>query len=225
MPNKKTKSQRLTAKEKKALRDFKAGKPQVMTREDMANSQLGKILGMKKRNEGGVQQRKQRKLIEQDKERKKIPTRIEDTFRRNGDIGASPAERREKKQERIKEDRRKQVKKMRESLPQKDIVAQSKKNGKPKKMKRPAPDVGVVLGGPFKSELQRGIERVKQIKKQQAKDDAAFKKKVEESKKNRGKPIGSGIYGKGPLGKNFIGKKMNMGGVMKNRGGTFKGVF
>ena len=169
--------------------------------------------------------RKQRKLIEQDKERKKIPTRIEDTFRRNGDIGASPAERREKKQERIKEVRKKQVNKARESLPQKDIVAQANKNGKPKKMKRPAPDVGVVLGGPFKSELQRGIERVEQIKKQQAKDDAAFKKKVAESKKNRGKDTGVRLGGEfqGPR-KNVL-KRMNMGGVMKGRGGTFKGVY
>ena len=95
-------------------------------------------------------------------------------------------------------------------------------------MKRPAPDVGVVLGGPFKSELQRGLDRVEQIKKQQAKDDAAFKKKVAESKKNRGKAVGAPGFDKRP-GKiknpNFIGKKMNMGGVMKNRGGTFKGVF
>ena len=30
---------------------------------------------------------------------------------------------------------------------------------------------------------------------------------------------------KGPRSKMFIGKKFNMGGVMKNRGGTFKGVF
>ena len=40
-----------------------------------------------------------------------------------------------------------------------------------------------------------------------------------------GKPIGGGVYGRGPLGKNFIGKKLNMGGVMKNRGGTFKGIY
>jgi uncharacterized protein YlxW (UPF0749 family) len=40
-----------------------------------------------------------------------------------------------------------------------------------------------------------------------------------------GKPIGGGIYGKGPLGKNFIVKKLNMGGVMRNRGGTFKGIY
>tara|TARA_Y100000401_G_scaffold107333_1_gene101600 strand:+ start:47 stop:559 length:513 start_codon:yes stop_codon:yes gene_type:complete len=169
--------------------------------------------------------RKQRKLIEQDKERKKIPTRIEDTFRRNGEIGASPAERREKKQEKIKEVRRKQVKRMRESLPREDIVARAR-NGKPKKMKRPAPDVGVVLGGPFKSELQRGLDRVEQIKKQQAKDDAAFKKKVAESKKNRGRATGtSPTAGRDIRSKQFIGKKMNMGGVMKGRGGTFKGVY
>ena len=212
MPNKKTKSQRLTAKEKKALRDFKAGKPQVMTREDMANSQLGKILGMKKRNEGGVQQRKQRKLIEQDKERKKIPTRIEDTYRRNGDIGASPAEKREKKFQEAQERR-----KLRDKERGTDLV---KKSRTEPSQKKPIKN--------FKSEMQRGIERVEQIKKQQAADDAAFKKKVEESKKNRGKAVGAPGFDKRP-GKiknpNFIGKKMNMGGVMKNRGGTFKGVF
>ena len=30
---------------------------------------------------------------------------------------------------------------------------------------------------------------------------------------------------RGPRSKMFIGKKLNMGGVMKNRGGTFKGVY
>ena len=30
---------------------------------------------------------------------------------------------------------------------------------------------------------------------------------------------------KGPRSKMYIGKKLNMGGVMKNRGGTFKGVY
>ena len=30
---------------------------------------------------------------------------------------------------------------------------------------------------------------------------------------------------KGPRSKMYIGKKMNMGGVMKNRGGTFKGIY
>ena len=153
--------------------------------------------------------RKQRKLIEQDKERKKIQNRIEDTFRRNGDIGASPAEKRDKKFQESKERQKIRAKERGTDLVKKSRTEPSKK--KPIKN--------------FKTERQRGLERVEQIKKQQAADDAAFKKKVAESKKNRGKPIGSGIYGRGPLGKNFIGKKMNMGGVMKNRGGTFKGVF
>ena len=30
---------------------------------------------------------------------------------------------------------------------------------------------------------------------------------------------------RGPRSKMYIGKKLNMGGVMKNRGGTFKGVY
>ena len=153
--------------------------------------------------------RKQRKLIEQDKERKKIQNRIEDTFRRNGDLGASPAEKRDKKFQESKEKRDKRNKERGADLVKKSRTEPSKK--KPIKN--------------FKSEMQRGLDRLEQIKKQQAADDAAFKKKVAESKKKRGKPIGSGIFGRGPLGKNFIGKKMNMGGVMKNRGGTFKGVF
>ena len=153
--------------------------------------------------------RKQRKLIEQDKERKKIQNRIEDTFRRNGDLGASPAEKRDKKFQESKERRDKRNKERGADLVKKSRTEPSKK--KPIKN--------------FKSEMQRGLDRLEQIKKQQAADDAAFKKKVAESKKKRGKPIGSGIFGRGPLGKNFIGKKMNMGGVMKNRGGTFKGVF
>ena len=153
--------------------------------------------------------RKQRKLIEQDKERKKIPTRIEDTFRRNGDLGASPAEKREKKLQESKERRDKRNKERGADLVKKSRTEPSKK----KPIKK------------GKSELERGLDRVREIQKQQAADDAAFKKKVAESQKKTGKPIGSGIYGRGPLGKNFIGKKMNMGGVMRGRGGTFKGVF
>ena len=153
--------------------------------------------------------RKQRKLIEQDKERKKIQNRIEDTFRRNGDLGASPAEKRDKKFQESKEKRDKRNKERGADLVKKSRTEPSKK--KPIKN--------------FKSEMQRGLDRLEQIKKQQAADDAAFKKKVAESKKKKGKPIGSGIFGRGPLGKNFIGKKMNMGGVMKGRGGTFKGVY
>ena len=41
------------------------------------------------------------------------------------------------------------------------------------------------------------------------------------------KKISGGAPGlnKGPRSKMYIGKKLNMGGVMKNRGGTFKGVY
>tara|TARA_R100000426_G_scaffold6161_1_gene8097 strand:+ start:85 stop:549 length:465 start_codon:yes stop_codon:yes gene_type:complete len=153
--------------------------------------------------------RKQRKLIEQDKERKKIQNRIEDTFRRNGDLGASPAEKRDKKFQESKERRDKRNKERGADLVKKSRTEPSKK--KPIKN--------------FKSEMQRGLDRLEQIKKQQAADDAAFKKKVEESKKNRGRAGTSPTAGRNIRSKQFIGKKMNMGGVMKNRGGTFKGVF
>jgi hypothetical protein len=160
--------------------------------------------------------RKQRKLIEQDKERKKIQNRIEDTFRRNGDLGASPAEKRDKKFQESKEKRDKRNKERGADLVKKSRTEPSKK--KPIKN--------------FKSEMQRGLDRLEQIKKQQAKDDADFKKKVEQSKKTyaehkRGKPMSGGAPGlnRGPRSKMYIGKKMNMGGVMKGRGGTFKGVY
>ena len=41
------------------------------------------------------------------------------------------------------------------------------------------------------------------------------------------KKISGGAPGlnKGPRSKMYIGKKMNMGGVMRNRGGTFKGIY
>ena len=73
-------------------------------------------------------------------------------------------------------------------------------------------------------------EYAKKIEKEESKPkfkrilDALLNRKTK-TKTGSGKPIGAGIYGKGPLGKNFIGKKLNMGGVMKNRGGTFKGTF
>ena len=154
--------------------------------------------------------RKQRKLIEQDKERKKIPTRIEDTFRRNGEIGASPAEKREKKFQESKERQ-----KLRDKERGTDLVKKSRTVPSQKKPIKKG-----------KSELERGLERVEQIKKQQAADDAAFKKRVAESKKNRGRATGtSPTAGRDIRSKQFIGKKMNMGGVMKGRGGTFKGVY
>ena len=41
------------------------------------------------------------------------------------------------------------------------------------------------------------------------------------------KKISGGAPGldRGPRSKMYIGKKLNMGGVMKNRGGTFKGIY
>ena len=69
----------------------------------------------------------------------------------------------------------------------------------------------------IKGEKEKDLKRLEEIKKSQAAEDAA--------KKNKAK-------GKGPrLGGEFTGprknvlKRMNMGGVMKNRGGTFKGSF
>ena len=125
----------------------------------------------------------------------KIDNRIDVTVTKKDDLGLSPAEIRENKK--------------RKNL-----------GRTPNKM---APKIKV------KSEKEKDLKRLEEIKKNQAAEDAARKKKAEESKKKRtgtrGKPIGSGIYGKGPLGKNFIGKKLNMGGAMKNRGGTFKGVY
>lgn len=162
-----------------------------------------------KKNSGGISTRKQRQKIEEDKKRKQISNRIEDTFKRNGDIGASPAEKRDKKFIES-EERRKERDKQRGT----DLVKKSKTNGTYKKR-------------PFKkgkSEQERGLERVEQIKKQQAADDAAFKKRVQQSKENRA--AGQSVLKKGiRKNKQFIGKKMNMGGVMKNRGGTFKGTF
>ena len=69
----------------------------------------------------------------------------------------------------------------------------------------------------IKGEKEKDLKRLEEIKKRQAAEDAA--------KKNKAK-------GKGPrLGGEFTGprknvlKRMNMGGVMKNRGGTFKGTY
>jgi len=171
------------------------------------------------------QQRKQRKLIEQDQAKKKIPLNIFKTprfrdkdlqfrgkeYKKDSPAGESPAETRDRSYRRRKEQQKKRYREQ-----EADLVQKSKVNGTYKK--RP-------IKKKIKSELERGLDRVREIQKQQAADDAAFKKKVAESQKKTGKPIGSGIYGRGPLGKNFIGKKMNMGGVMRGRGGTFKGVF
>ena len=72
--------------------------------------------------------------------------------------------------------------------------------------------------GKIKGERQSDLQRLEEIKKSQAAEDAAKKKKAE---------------GKGPkLGGEFTGprknvlKRLNMGGaIMKNRGGMFKGTY
>jgi len=142
-------------------------KPQILTREDMANSQLGKILGMKK---------------------DKIDNRIEVTRTKKDDLGLSPAEIRENKK--------------RKNL-----------GRTPNKM---APK------GKIKNEKEKDLKRLEEIKKNQAAEDAARKKKAV----GKGPRIGTLT---GRRAKNFvrgdITKKMNMGGVMKGRGGTFKGVY
>ena len=141
-------------------------KPQILTREDMANSQLGKILGMDKRD--------------------KINNKIDVTITKKDDLGMSPAEIRENKK---------------------------RKNfgrGSPNKMSPSAK---------IKGEKEKDLKRLEEIKKSQAAEDAAKKNKA----KGKGpKPKLGGEF-QGPR-KNFL-KRMNMGGVMKNRGGTFKGTF
>ena len=66
-----------------------------------------------------------------------------------------------------------------------------------------------------------GLKRLEQIKKDQAAEDAAKKKKAKGKLKGPKPKLGGEFQG--PR-KNFL-KRMNMGGVMKNRGGTFKGTF
>jgi len=76
--------------------------------------------------------------------------------------------------------------------------------------------------GEIKGETDKDLKRLEEIKKNQAAEDAARKKKAV----GKGPRMGTLT---GRRAKNFvrgdITKKMNMGGVMKARGGTFKGVF
>jgi len=71
----------------------------------------------------------------------------------------------------------------------------------------------------IKSETEKNLKRLEEIKKNQAAEDAARKKKA--VGKSTGVRMGGKFQG---IRKNVL-KRMNMGGVMKNRGGTFKGVF
>ena len=138
-------------------------KPQILTREDMANSQLGKILGMDKRD--------------------KINNKIDVTITKKDDLGMSPAEIRENK-------KRKNLGRS------KDKMAPSSK---------------------IKGEKEKDLKRLEEIKKSQAAEDAAKKKKA----KGKGPRLGGEFKG---VRKHVL-KRMNMGGVMKGRGGTFKGSF
>ena len=131
-------------------------KPQILTREDMANSQLGRILGMKQ---------------------------IDVTTTKKDDLGLSPSEIRENK-------KRKNLGRS------KDKMAPSSK---------------------IKGEKEKDLKRLEEIKKSQAAEDAAKKKKA----KGKGPKLGGEFTG--PR-KNVL-KRMNMGGVMKARGGTFKGTY
>jgi len=131
-------------------------KPQILTREDMANSQLGRILGMKQ---------------------------IDVTTTKKDDLGLSPSEIRENK-------KRKNLGRS------KDKMAPSSK---------------------IKGEKEKDLKRLEQIKKNQAAEDAAKKKKA----KGKGPKLGGEFTG--PR-KNVL-ERMNMGGVMKARGGAFKGTY
>jgi len=71
----------------------------------------------------------------------------------------------------------------------------------------------------IKGEKEKDLKRLEEIKKNQAAEDAAKKKKAKG--KSKGPKLGGEFQG--PR-KNVL-KRMNMGGVMKNRGGTFKGSF
>jgi len=73
--------------------------------------------------------------------------------------------------------------------------------------------------GKIKGETDKDLKRLEEIKKNQAAEDAARKKKAV------GKTGGAPGLNKGIRSKMYIGKKMKMGGVMKARGGTFKGTF
>jgi len=75
----------------------------------------------------------------------------------------------------------------------------------------------------IKGEKEKDLKRIEEIKKRQAAEDAAKKKKA---KGRAGRATGvSATAGRDLRSKHFIGKKFNMGGVMKGRGGTFKGSF
>ena len=99
--------------------------------------------------------------------------------------------------------------------------AEIRENKKRKNLGRGSPNF-MSPSAKIKGEKEKDLKRLEEIKKSQAAEDAAKKKKA----KGKGPKIGvtTGRRAKN-LVKGDITKKMNMGGVMKNRGGTFKGTF
>ena len=85
------------------------------------------------------------------------------------------------------------------------------------KQKRGEKVLNLSPSGKIKGERQSDLQRLEEIKKNQAAEDAAKKKKA----KGKGPKLGGEFTG--PR-KNVL-KRMNMGGVMKNRGGMFKGTY
>ena len=77
-----------------------------------------------------------------------------------------------------------------------------------------------------KDDLKKNQQQLKKVSEKLEKTTVTGplggKVKIKTLKKITG---GAPGLNKGPRSKMFIGKKMNMGGVMKNRGGTFKGVY
>ena len=76
----------------------------------------------------------------------------------------------------------------------------------------------------IKGEKEKDLKRLEEIKKSQAAEDAAKKKKAKGKVKGPRMGVITGDRASGVI-RGDITKKMNMGGVMKNRGGTFKGTY
>jgi len=91
------------------------------------------------------------------------------------------------------------------------------------KLKRGEIVLNLAPSGKIKGERQSDLQRLEEIKKSQAAEDAAKKKKA----KGKNKSSGTSVLKTGiRKNKQYIGKKLNMGGaIMKNRGGMFKGTY
>ena len=108
--------------------------------------------------------------------------------------------------------------------------------GRPPKPKPPKPPRG---SGKFMTQFEKDMNKAKKegnVKEQQRllrvkkSIEANIKKfgdqSVKKDTKKSGKATGvSPTAGRNIRSKHFIGKKLNMGGVMRGRGGTFKGVY